>query len=121
MSIKHNKFEILSQDRKLADVELNPNGIVGSIKVQQYVEGFIRQFQKRDEDITTKDFNNWLVWRTFPSSRDNREDILKALGLKEYSRYDIVKKTHGVMADDDIWLRFSGEELTYKDVSLRDL
>lgn len=115
------KFEILSQDKKLADVELNPNGKLGTIKVQQYVDGFIRQFQKRDEDITSKDFHKWLVWRTFPPSRANKKEILADMGLQEYSRLAIIKETHAVMADDPIWVRFEGEELTYKDVKLRDI
>jgi len=42
------------------------------------------------------------------------------LGLNAYNRRGIVRKTHGIMADDEIWLRFKGEEhLRHRDVSLR--
>lgn len=86
------KFEILSRDKKLADVELNPNGKLGTIKVQQYVDGFIRQFQKRDEDITSKDFHKWLVWRTFPPSRANKKEILADMGYKNTLDLLLLKK-----------------------------
>ena len=45
--------------------------------------------------------------------------LLDSLGMQAYNRWGIVHKTHGVMADDEIWLRFEGETLTHKDVCLR--
>jgi len=49
----------------------------------------------------------------------NGKELLEALGLQAYKRWGIVHKTHGVMADDEIWLRFEGESLTHRDVCLR--
>lgn len=117
--IKYDKFEIYHYDNKIADIELNPNNKLGTIKVKQYTNDFFRQFKKPDEEVTSEDFHKWLKWRTFPEDRANRDEILHLLGLKSYNRLDIIAKTHAVMADDDIWVKFDGEELTYKDVSLR--
>lgn len=39
--------------------------------------------------------------------------------MQAYNRWGIARKTHGVMADDEIWLRFEGETLKRKDVCLR--
>ncbi|MCM3164547.1 MULTISPECIES: hypothetical protein [Bacillaceae] len=39
--------------------------------------------------------------------------------MKIYNRWGIVRKTHGVMADDEIWLRFNGESLKHRDIVLR--
>ena len=60
-----------------------------------------------------------MKWRTFPPTRANADELLASLGLLAYNRWGIVRKTHGVMADDEIWLRFEGEALTHKDVCLR--
>jgi hypothetical protein len=39
--------------------------------------------------------------------------------MQAYNHWSIVRKTYGVMADDEIWLRFKGENLSHKDVCLR--
>lgn len=121
MVVNHNKFEILLRDEKLADVELNPNGELGTLKITQYVEGIFRQFQKPDEEVTNQDFHKWLEWRTFPPERFGLDGLLEELGIPQYSRLAIIKKTHAVMGHDDIWIRFDGEELTFKDVSLKNI
>ena len=69
--------------------------------------------------ISVEELEKWLKWRTFPSTRANADELLKALGLNAFNRWAIVRKTHGVMADDEIWLRFKGETLKHKDVCLR--
>lgn len=60
----------------------------------------------------------WLKWRVFPETRVNANQLLASLGLNSYNRWAIVRKTHGVMADDEIWLRFKGESLKHRDVTL---
>ena len=39
--------------------------------------------------------------------------------MRAYNRWGIVRKTHGVIADEKIWLRFKGEQLVHKDVCIR--
>ena len=69
--------------------------------------------------ITKDEIERWLKWRVFPETRVNADELLAALGLNSYNRWAIVRKTHGVMADDEIWLRFKGEDLKHSDVTLR--
>lgn len=52
------------------------------------------------------------------NGRYSTEDKFNAV-LESYNRWAIVRKTHGVMADDEIWLRFKGETLKHRDVTLR--
>ena len=40
--------------------------------------------------------------------------------VSEYNPWEIVKKTHGVMFEDFIWVRFEGEALVWEDVKIRD-
>jgi hypothetical protein len=80
-----------------------------------------KQFSPDQEGYITKDeLERWLKWRVFPETRVNAEELIGALGLNSYNRWAIVGKTHGVMADDEIWLRFKGETLNHRDVTLRE-
>ena len=88
--------------------------------MKNYITGFNKQFSPEMEGtISVEELEKWLKWRTFPSTRANADELLKALGLNAFNRWAIVRKTHGVMADDEIWLRFKGETLKHKDVCLR--
>lgn len=69
--------------------------------------------------ITLEELERWLKWRTFPPTRVNAKELLTSLDMQAYNRWGIVRKTHGVMADDEIWIRFKGETLTHRDVCLR--
>lgn len=114
------KFDVMLFDDVIASVDLIPeNG--GTPYVRNYISGFNKQFSPNMEGhITREEIERWLKWRTFPESRANAKELLKALGIEAYNRWAIVRKTHGVMADDEIWLRFKGEEhLRHRDVCLR--
>ena len=113
------KFDVMHFDEVIASVNLKPINIELPY-VKNYVTGFNKQFSPDMEGpITIEELEKWLKWRTFPPTRANADELLEALGLNAYNRWAIVRKTHGVMADDEIWLRFQGETLKHKDVCLR--
>jgi transcriptional regulator with XRE-family HTH domain len=58
------------------------------------------------ETPTWDDLDEFLRERCFPESRGNRKQILRELGLTEYDPLQIVEKTKGRTADDDMWLKF---------------
>lgn len=113
------QFDVMLFDEVIATVDLKPeNG--GTPYVKNYITGFNKQFSPNMEGhITLEELEAWLKWRVFPSTRVNADELLDSLGLNAYNRWGIVRKTHGVMADDEIWLRFKGETLTHRDVCLR--
>ena len=55
---------------------------------------------------TWEDLSVFLRERCFPESRGDAKALLHQLGLDEYDPLQIVEKTHGRTADDDMWLRF---------------
>ena len=57
------------------------------------------------EDPTWKDFEAFLKDRCFPETRGNKEELLRQLGLTDYDPLQIVEKTQGRMADDELWLK----------------
>lgn len=68
---------------------------------------------------TWQEYKEYLSERCFESSRPDKVEILKSLGVPYYDPALIVRATHGVMNDDYVWLRFPGETLTFKDVQVR--
>lgn len=36
--------------------------------------------------------------------------------MRQYNPYDIVRITHGKMVNDQCWIRFAGEKLTYQEL-----
>lgn len=117
--IDYMKFDVMWMNQIIATVDLKPaNG--GTPYVKNFIEGFNKQFSPTPEGhITLEELERWLKWRTFPPTRSNTDELLRSLGLSTYNRWAIVQKTHGVMADDEIWLHFNGENLSHKDVCLR--
>lgn len=117
--IDYMKFDVMLMDDVIASVDLKPaNG--GTPYVINYITTFNKQFSPNMEGhITLEELEKWLKWRTFPPTRANAKELLESLGMQAFNRWGIVRKTHGVMADDEIWLRFKGETLTHRDVCLR--
>ncbi|MEK4131222.1 hypothetical protein NYE67_16390 [Solibacillus sp. FSL W8-0474] len=117
--IDYMKFNVMWMDDIIATVDLKPaNG--GSPYVLNYIDDFNKQFSPMMEGhITLEELEKWLKWRTFPPTRANANELLESLDMQAYNRWGIVRKTHGVMADDEIWIRFKGEKLRHKDVCLR--
>lgn len=65
---------------------------------------------------TWDDFEVFLRDRCFPATRGNVKDLLKQLQLTSYDPLQIVEKTRGRTAEDDMWLKFNYypmEEETY--------
>lgn len=53
-----------------------------------------------------EDLDVFLRERCFSENRGDAKQLLQKLGLGGYDPLQIVEKTHGRTADDDMWLRF---------------
>jgi len=58
---------------------------------------------------TWDDFMAFLEERCIPRQRAGIREYLETLGLDEYDPLEIVKRTHGRMAEDDQWLEVIDE------------
>ncbi|WLR51303.1 hypothetical protein LC040_19535 [Bacillus tianshenii] len=117
--IDYTKFDVMLLDEVIAKVDLKPP-TDDRPYVMNYIQGFNKQFSPNPEGFISKEeLEKWLKWRVFPETRINKNELLASLGLNSYNRWAIVRKTHGVMADDEIWIRFKGEALQHRDVTLR--
>lgn len=59
------------------------------------------------ENPTWADFEVFLQERCFPATRGNTKEILEELQLTAYDPLQIVEKTRGRTAEDDMWLKFN--------------
>ena len=59
------------------------------------------------ENPTWNDFEMFMKERCFPATRGNAKEILKELQLTCYDPLQIVEKTGGRAAEDDMWLKFN--------------
>ena len=101
--IEDYSFEVFWKDDITASVNVHGD----KVRVTRYV-------------MTRYQLNRILEMRCWDRRREDIDEILVHLGLKEYNPYEIVRKTHGVSWNDYIWFRFPGEKLTSRDVLVRD-
>lgn len=91
-----------------------------TVEVVNYTDDLILRPFGLNVAPTYKDFIEFLKDRCVPEQRAGLSEALKEWGLPCYNPYDIVRKTHGVMFEDYIWLKFGDEDKTeYKAIALR--
>lgn len=107
-------FEVFWKNELISRVKVESN----KVKVSRYTTNPVKQLFCKDE-ITRDQLNQILLMRFFERERADYNQKLEALGVKNKSPYEIIKKTHGVSYNDFIWFRFPSETYTYEDVSVR--
>lgn len=110
------KFTIMWKDEECTLVT------VDRVKKKASVEYLTTDANKRGINIKSHSIEGvmqFLKSRCFPEDRVDRDELLEMLGLINYSPLSIAKKTHGILYDDFTWVKFAGEDITYKDVKIR--
>ena len=105
-------FTVMWKDDVMADVRLYDKR--RKVEIQKHENPFY------GGEVTVERVYRFLEGRCMERNRPCLPEYLEWLGLKEYNPYEIVKITHGVMWEDFQWLRFPGEDISWKDVKIRD-
>lgn len=90
----------------------------------------VREYHRYSNDVLLLPFGaiespNYLAFIDFlesrcpPRERANLNELLSNWGLLEYDPLAIVKRTHGMMYADFIWVRFDGEDISYDQIKIR--
>lgn len=58
------------------------------------------------EEPTWQQFQEFLADRCFPETRGNLKSILREMNIDSYDKLQIVEKTKGRTADDNLWIKF---------------
>lgn len=80
------------------------------IEIENRTDNIVRRAFGVCEHPTWDDFEYFLKDRCFPETRDGTKQILKDLGLTDYDPLQIVEKTKGRTAEDQMWIRFTYPE-----------
>jgi hypothetical protein len=112
------EFEVLEHDQVIAKVKLDYMNQTVDVWQDSSVSPVFLPFPGKQK-VLVSDVLEYFESRCLPRTRYNVEKALRLIGLSEYVPTNIVKKTHGVLYDDYVWIRFSGEELTCVDVHPR--
>ena len=109
------KFEVFVKNKKTADVVVN-NDL--TVNVVNYTDVLWEKPFGNNKNVTYEDVNYFFESRCFPRERYNADELLSLMGLDEYNPFAIVEITHGIQTDDFMWIRFDGDNTTWKDVKV---
>lgn len=111
--INYNKFETYWKEELCTIVELDEVG--NCVHIERPVTTIPKQ--QLNGKQTRESIYDFIVSRCFEEARPDKYELLNRLGLTEYNPWEIVKVTHGRLWDDYLWIKFEGEDLTWKDVA----
>ena len=98
------RMTLMNQNRPCTAIDVN--FLQNKIKIQNYTKDILHRAFGIKEDPTWEDFYVFLQDRCFPKTRGNVKTVLAGLGLQDYDPLQIVEKTNGRTAEDDLWLKF---------------
>ena len=98
------RMTLMYQNRPCTAMDVN--FLQNKIKIRNYTKDILHRAFGIKEDPTWEDFYVFLQDRCFPKTRGNVKTVLAGLGLQDYDPLQIVEKTNGRTAEDDLWLKF---------------
>lgn len=75
-----------------------------TLKAENFTSDIVKTVFGNNTFPMWEDFEDFLEERCVPRERSGIREYLEALGLDEYDPIEIIKKTHGRMAEDEQWL-----------------
>jgi hypothetical protein len=101
---------------------MHANALLASYKVHENGQVDYQFSTKANEKILTStlrplelnDIYFLFSQRVFPDKKPFTQTELERFGVVEYNPYEIARKTRGILAADRYWIKFEGEELSYK-------
>jgi Helix-turn-helix. len=104
-------FTLMWRDEPVTDLMIKGNRVL----LERYSTCPAKQLFHSDK-ISLYELGEIVRTRCWEENRADLAELLRLIGLETYDPYAIVRKTHGMMAQDPIWFRFEGEKLTYREV-----
>lgn len=75
-----------------------------TLSAQNFTDNIIKTAFGVNELPNWDDFEAFLEERCIPRTRAGLREYLEAIGVEEYNPLEIIKKTHGKMAEDQQWI-----------------
>ena len=74
------------------------------LRVENLVSDFLKLPFGNNQDPGWEDYLHFLKSRCIPKTRAGLREYLEAIGVDRYDPLEIIRKTQGRMAEDDLWL-----------------
>lgn len=109
-------FTIMHQDEPVAEIYVS--GDKTETKIRKLIPDGIKQpFSGNTYNILR--LYRFLKDRCYEDCRYDLPDILEEANMESNNPWEWIKVSHGVTYEDFFWIRFPGEDLTWKDVRVR--
>lgn len=109
-------FTVMHENTPVADVSVSDDH--KKVKIEKLVpDSMIQPFGGNDYSIDR--VYSFLKSRCYEDGRADLNEILAQAHLASNDPWKWNKVTHGVMWDDQIWIRYKGENLRWEDVRWR--
>ena len=110
------EFTVLHMDEPVANVWVSADH--KQVRIDKLIpDGFKQPFCGGKLD--TFRVYQFLKDRCYEDGRGDLQEILAQAGMSSNDPWEWVKHSHGVTYEDFWWIRFPGEQLTWKDVRVR--
>lgn len=111
------KFKTYWKDELCSYIEYNKS--TNYIKYEAYVDNPMHLPFGVLKNPTLTHLDRFFQSRCFPEARTRKKQMLRCICVDHYDPELIVRKTHGLQAEDFMWLEFDGEHLSYDDIKVR--
>lgn len=111
------KFDIMNADELLSTLTVKD----GEVHVDVHKKAILTPFWNSDCIYDTKDVAEFFADRVFAKERSDVKEILSLLNIDEYNPFMIGKKTHLHLYEDNVWIKFENEKITWEKVQKEDL
>lgn len=109
-------FTVMHQNEPVARVEISDDH--KDTKIEKIIPDSVFQ-PFGGNDLSPERVYQFLKSRCYEDGRADLKDILEQAGLKENNPWEWNRITHGVVWEDDLWIRFDGEEIDWENVRWR--
>ena len=111
---KHLSFEYYRKDQLCSKVSVDFE--TETVVQENFTD--ILAFQILGEaDLTIDNVLDFFKERCFEEERADKDEILNHYGLEVYDPESICRITHGIMCDDDFWIKFDDDSISYEDIA----
>ncbi len=109
-------FTVMHKDQAVAEVFISDDR--KQVTINKLVpDSIIQPFG--GSDLSLHRVYGFLKSRCYEDGRVDLKEILRQAGLTENDPWKWNRITHGVMWEDEMWIRFENEELRWEDVRWR--
>ena len=74
------------------------------LRVENFVSDFLKLPFGNNQNPSWEDYLHFLESRCIPRTRAGLQEYLEAIGVDSYEPLEIIRKTQGRMAEDNLWL-----------------